>query len=307
MGPSQRGRRGEDGRGVVLNTDGRRRLTRAPDPGAESRSAVAIFEPVATPANDLRVTLVQAELAWEDPGANRDRFAQRLDGLAGRTDLVVLPEMFSTGFSMRAGELAEPPDGPTVAWMAERAAELDAAVTGSLITADGGRYYNRLVWMRPDGSSETYDKRHLFSLAGEEKVYSAGRRKLVTSWRGWTVCPQVCYDLRFPAWNRNLEDYDLILFVANWPERRSSPWRILLKARAIENQAWVVGVNRVGDDGNGAYHAGHSAVIDPLGDAVFERAGEECVETVPVSGEQLGEVRGRFGFLRDRDDYAIRT
>ncbi len=253
----------------------------------------------------LRVTLVQTELAWQDPAANRHRLAAHFRGLVGHTDLVVLPEMFSTGFSMAAAELAEDMDGPTVDWMREEAAALGCVIAGSLIIRDGGRCYNRLVWARPDGSLEHYDKRHLFRLAGEQDHYAAGSRRLVVTLKGWRVCPMVCYDLRFPVWSRSRGDYDLLLYVANWPQRRALAWSTLLRARAIENQSYVVGVNRIGKDGNGTAYAGDSVALDFLGQPLSSEGGGDRVETAVLDLESLRAYRESFPVHLDADRFEL--
>jgi omega-amidase len=254
----------------------------------------------------LRVTLVQTEIAWQEPAANRRSLAAHFRGLAGHTDLIVLPEMFSTGFSMDAERLAEPMDGPTVGWMREEAAALGVAITGSLIVRDDGRCYNRLVWVRPDGTIEHYDKRHLFRIANEHHHYSAGEDRLVVELKGWRVCPLVCYDLRFPVWSRNRGDYDLLLYVANWPQRRATAWHTLLRARAIENACYVVGVNRVGRDGNGTTHAGDSVVLDFLGQPLSSEGGGDRVETAVLDLESLEGFRKSFPVHLDADGFDIR-
>jgi len=256
-------------------------------------------------SNHLRVTLVQAELAWQDPAANRHRLAAHFRGLVGHTDLVVLPEMFSTGFSMAAAELAEDMDGPTIDWMREEAAALGCVIAGSLIVRDGGRCYNRLVWARPDGSLEHYDKRHLFRLAGEQEHYAAGSRRLVVALKGWRVCPMVCYDLRFPVWSRSRGDYDLLLYVANWPQRRALAWSTLLRARAIENQSYVVGVNRIGKDGNGTAYAGDSVALDFLGQPLSSEGGGDRVETAVLDFESLRAYRESFPVHLDADRFEL--
>ena len=256
-------------------------------------------------SSHLRVTLVQAELAWQDPAANRHRLAAHFRGLVGHTDLVVLPEMFSTGFSMAAAELAEDMDGPTIDWMREEAAALGCVIAGSLIVRDGGRCYNRLVWARPDGSLEHYDKRHLFRLAGEQEHYAAGSRRLVVALKGWRVCPMVCYDLRFPVWSRSRGDYDLLLYVANWPQRRALAWSTLLRARAIENQSYVVGVNRIGKDGNGTAYAGDSVALDFLGQPLSSEGGGDRVETAVLDLESLRAYRESFPVHLDADRFEL--
>jgi predicted amidohydrolase len=249
---------------------------------------------------DLTLTLVQSELVWERRKANLDRFRERLAPLAGTTDLVVLPEMFSTGFTMNAGPLAETMQGPTLAWMQATARQLDAAVTGSAIIRDNGQLYNRLLWVAPDGAVATYDKRHLFRMSGEHEVYAAGREPLTVTLKGWRVRPFICYDLRFPRWCRNRRPaYDLAIFVANWPAARAGHWRVLLEARAIENQCYVVGVNRVGTDGNGLAYRGDSAVIDPQGKVRYQRADREDVFTTTLSHADLNAYREAFPAWKD--------
>jgi len=253
----------------------------------------------------LRVTLVQTEVAWQDPATNRRNLAAHFRGLIGHTDLVVLPEMFSTGFSMEAGQLAEPMDGPTVGWMREEAAALGVALTGSLIVRDGDRCYNRLVWVRPDGSVAHYDKRHLFRMADEHHHYGAGAERLVVEHKGWRICPLVCYDLRFPVWSRNRGDYDALLYVANWPQRRAPAWNALLRARAIENACYVVGVNRIGRDGNGATYAGDSVALDFLGQPLSSEGGGDRVETAVLDLESLRAYRESFPTHLDADRFEI--
>ncbi len=253
----------------------------------------------------LRTSLVQVGLEWEDKQTNLVRLKDRLQALSGQTDLVVLPEMFTTGFSMDPARLAEPLPGPTLEWMRERAAGLDAVVTGSFIATEGKGYYNRLIWMRPDGSWEHYDKRHLFTLAGEQHHYQPGKRRLTIDLKGWKVLPLICYDLRFPVWSRNAEDYDLLIYVANWPARRRHAWRTLLQARAIENQAYTIGVNRVGADGNGVYHSGDSTLVDAGGEALCSLAHEESILTLTLDLEKQREFREKFQFLPDRDIFHI--
>ena len=253
----------------------------------------------------LRVTLVQAELAWQDPAANRHRLAGHFRGLAGHTDLVVLPEMFSTGFTMEAAALAEDMNGPTVGWLREEAAALGCVITGSLIVREEGRCYNRLVWARPDGTLAHYDKRHLFRLAGEERHFAPGARRVVLEVKGWRVCPMICYDLRFPVWSRSRDDYDLLLYVANWPQRRALAWSVLLKARAIENLCYVVGVNRIGKDGNGATYAGDSVALDFLGQPLSSEGGGDRVETAVLDLESLRSYRESFPAHLDADRFEL--
>lgn len=264
-----------------------------------------------TTTNTLRVTLVQAQLAWHDTQANQRTFERLLAGLAGQTDLVVLPEMFTTGFTMAATEVAEPADGPSVEWMRAMAAKLDAVITGSIVTRDGGRHFNRLIWMRPDGSHDAYDKRHLFRMAHEDEHYSPGARKLIVELKGWKICPMVCYDLRFPVWSRNRiggdAGYDVLLYVANWPERRRHAWQTLLKARAIENLCYCIGVNRVGKDGNEINYTGDSAAIDFLGQPMTAPSESEFVLTTTLDKAALDAFRGKFPAHLDADDFDLRV
>ena len=255
----------------------------------------------------LHVTLVQQALAWQDPVANRARLDALLAPLANDTDVVVLPEMFTTGFSMDAEKLCEPVNGPTEQWLQAKAAQLNTAITGSVIVKDGGRYYNRLLWAAPGSDPVHYDKRHLFRMAKEHNHYAPGGSALSIEWRGFKICPLVCYDLRFPVYSRRRPEleYDLLIYVASWPEARRSAWRTLLKARAIENQAFVVGVNRIGRDGNGLDHSGDSVVHDYIGDPIAELADESAVTTVALDGEALHAFRERFPAHLDADRFTL--
>jgi predicted amidohydrolase len=256
---------------------------------------------------DLKVTLIQTELDWEDVAANLRRFDHLIGSLRVATDLIVLPEMFTTGFSMNAAALAENMNGRAVGWLRETARRTAAAVVGSVIVVDEGRFYNRLCWADPEGEIATYDKKHLFRYAGENQVYTAGSASLLVELKGWKVRPFVCYDLRFPAWNRNTNlTYDLALFVANWPQRRAEHWKVLLQARAIENQSYVIGVNRIGTDGNGLYHSGESSVIDPVGDILFRSAHAPCVFTLPLERSRLDDYRQSFPAWMDADQFLLR-
>ena len=255
----------------------------------------------------LKVSLVQTSLAWHDPAANRATLERHVAPLAGSTDLVVLPEMFTTGFTMAPREVAEPADGPTLEWLRGLATRIGAAVTGSIATREDGRYLNRLLWVEPDGRAVHYDKRHLFRMAREHEHYTAGRRRLLVEWRGFRVCPLVCYDLRFPVWSRNrrVAPYDLLIYVANWPAARRSAWQRLLPARAIENLCYVVGVNRVGSDGQGIEYAGDSAVHDWRGDELLGLGSNETVRTIELDGQALGQFREKFPAQLDADDFEL--
>jgi predicted amidohydrolase len=261
---------------------------------------------------DLAVGIVQPDLRWEDRSANLERMEAMVRSLQESPDLVVLPEMFTTGFSMKPENLAETMEGPTLRWMAALASELRVTVAGSLIVEEGGRFHNRLVWMPPDGIPQTYDKRHLFTLAGEHEHYTPGNHRLIAEIKGWRVNLNICYDLRFPIWSRQTPtprktapEYDLLVYVANWPESRSHAWKTLLHARAIENQCYVVGVNRVGSDGHGISHSGDSLVIDPLGKSLFMAPDRETVHTQVLKWNNLEEYRSRFPFWRDGDAFRI--
>ncbi|MDX9785950.1 MAG: amidohydrolase [Desulfobacterales bacterium] len=252
--------------------------------------------------SDLKVTLVQTALFWEDASLNLAMFDETLETISRETDLIVLPEMFSTGFSMAAAKHAEGMDGRAVRWLRETSRKKSVDIVGSLMIRDKNRFFNRLLWAKPDGVLLTYDKRHLFRMAGEEKVYSAGNSLLTVRLKGWKIRPFICYDLRFPAWTRNVDNaYDLAVFVANWPEKRSLHWQKLLVARAIENQCFVVGVNRVGKDGHGVNFSGDSVVIDPVGIELVLLRYEPCVHTVNLSGQQLLDYRKNFPAWMDAD------
>ena len=265
------------------------------------------------PTSDLRVSLIQAATVWHDAAANRVLYGGLVRSLAGQSDLIVLPETFTSGFSNDAVDSAETMDGDSVAWLRELAAEVGAVVTGSMVIREGDTVFNRLLWMRPDGSHVSYDKRHLFRMANEHERYGAGKRREIVELNGWRVCPQVCYDLRFPVflrnrWDREAEryDYDLLLFVANWPRPRRDAWRTLLRARAMENLACVVGVNRVGVDGNDIEYAGDSAVIDASGQLLAELGPSPAILTMVLSGSSTGAWRERFPAYRDADDFDLR-
>ena len=252
--------------------------------------------------HNLNVTLIQTELAWEDVDANLEHIDHCIDAVEAPTDLIVLPEMFSTGFSMNAHALAEPMNGKAVTWLRNKALKKEVTITGSVMIQEDGKYYNRLLWACPDGRIILYDKKHLFRYAGEEKVYTAGNDIVTVELKGWKIRPFICYDLRFPIWTRNLGlAYDLSLFVANWPAKRAPHWRALLRARAIENQAYAIGVNRVGTDGNGFDYSGHSAVIDPTGNTLFEQEYGPCSPTISLDFAALDNYRQQFPAWMDSD------
>jgi omega-amidase len=257
---------------------------------------------------NLNLSLIQAQLYWEDPRKNLEMFSRKIAAIKEPTDLIVLPEMFTTGFSMNPAVVAEPMEGPSMQWMRRTAAERDCVLAGSLAIADGKQFYNRFIWMQPDGRFSQYDKYHLFSFAGENRHYTPGKDKLIVDLKGWRIMPLVCYDLRFPIWSRNRHDpgkgfdYDVLLYVANWPESRSHAWRVLLMARAIENLSYVVGLNRIGEDGNGVSHSGDSAVIDPGGENLGNfMPHKEQVETIILPRCPLDSFRDKFRAWADWD------
>ncbi len=254
----------------------------------------------------LKITTFQAYIFWENIEKNLKNLSLRLSGIREKTDLIVLPEMFNTGFSMNTAELAEEMNGRTMQWMQQQAKRFECVITGSLIIKENNNYYNRLIWMRPDGTFEKYDKRHLFGLAKEDDFYTPGKDKLIVDLNGWKICPAICYDLRFPVWLRNTEpEYDLLLIVANWPERRSMHWRALIPARAVENLSYVIGVNRVGHDGNEVYHSGDSMCIDPNGKTVYYKPNDEDLYTFSISKDEVIKARKLFPFLKDADKFKL--
>ena len=257
---------------------------------------------------DLKVTLIQSELAWEDIDSNLAEFNYRIDAIEEDTHLIVLPEMFSTGFTMNAAALAQDMNGSAVKWIKEKSTEKNIDIVGSFIADDSGKFFNRLVWAKPNGEIFIYDKKHLFRMAGEEKIYSAGNKNITVELNGWKIRPFICYDLRFPAWTRNIANqFDAAIFIANWPERRSAHWKALLHARAIENQCYIIGVNRVGIDGNGLSYSGDSSIIDPWGTVIFQKSTQACIYTGDLSYDILQQSRESFPVWKDADNDIIRS
>ena len=255
----------------------------------------------------MKVALIQSPLFWENPTANRNHFEVKINALTEKVHLIVLPEMFSTGFTMNPESVFETMEGETIQWLQSLAKAKNSAITGSLILKENGNFYNRLVFVFPSGEIQFYDKRHLFSLAGEDKVYTSGKEKLIVNYLGWKICPLICYDLRFPVFARNVEGYDVLIYVANWPKLRINAWDILLKARSVENLCYTIGLNRVGFDDNNFEYNGHSQAVDFLGNYVLEPKETEGVFVVELNKGKLVETRNKFGFLNDRVSFELKT
>lgn len=256
--------------------------------------------------NQLKVAIIQSNLVWENPKQNRKNFSEKIEAITDQVDIIVLPEMFSTGFSMNASAVAETMDGKTVAWMQKKAVQTNAAIVGSLIISEDNNFYNRLLFVEPSGIITQYDKRHTFTFGGEDKVYASGTNKLIIDYKGWKICPLICYDLRFPVWARNAENYDLLIYVASWPKPRIVAWDTLLKARAIENMSYCIGVNRVGEDKEQIEHCGHSAVYDVLGNNITPiKPNKEHVEIVTLDKNHISYYRNKLRFLNDRDVFTV--
>jgi omega-amidase len=247
----------------------------------------------------ISVSLIQHNIDWENKESNLDFYQTQIDKIE-TTDLIILPEMFTTGFTMDPKPFAESMNGPTIQWMKSNASKMNSAICGSIIIEEEGKYFNRFIWVNPDGSIHQYDKRHLFS--GEDKNYTPGNKKVIIEYKGWKICPLICYDLRFPVWSRNTEDYDLLIYVANWPDKRKSAWKSLLVARAIENQCYVIGVNRVGRDSKN-YYSGDSSLINALGEVLYINSHIEEVYSTTISKYDLTKVRNLFPFLKDKDNF----
>lgn len=261
---------------------------------------------------DLIVTLIQSELYWHNVDANLGMFEEKIWTIGEKTNLILLPEMFTTGFTMDASQFAEPMNGKTFRWMKQQSAQTDAVIMGSYIIYEKGAYYNRLIWMEPDGNYSYYDKRHLFRMGGERERYSPGNQRLIHRINGWNICPMICYDLRFPAWSRNIWipeqeslAYDVLIYIANWPEKRINAWDILLQARAVENQSYLVGLNRIGQDGNEVKYNGHSAVINPKGWKALSLDDKEAIRTISLEMGKLQEFRKKFPAYLDADSFNI--
>lgn len=253
----------------------------------------------------MKVAIIQSDIIWENPKVNREVFEKKINFISEDIDLVVLPEMFSTGFTMNPSAVAETMSGETVQWMIALAQAKKVAITGSLVIEENGKYFNRMLFVFPDGSIHKYDKRHLFSLAKEELFYEKGNEKVVIEYKSWKICLQICYDLRFPVFSRNVEKYDAIIYVASWPETRINAWDILLRARALENLSYVIGVNRIGTDGSQLNYTGHSQIVDYLGNYLIEPFEDEAIKIITLDKAQLIETRNRLNFLNDRDEFSL--
>ncbi len=255
----------------------------------------------------MKIAIIQSSLIWENPIANRNYFDEKINAITEQVDLIVLPEMFTTGFTMIPSAVAETMHGETVLWLQSLAKAKNSAITGSLVITENNNFYNRLLFIFPSGEIQFYDKRHLFTLAGEDKVYTKGNQKLIVEYLGWKICPLICYDLRFPVLARNIEDYDVLLYVANWPKPRINAWDILIQARSVENMCYTIGVNRIGLDNNNYEHVGHSQVVDFLGNYVLEPQETEGVFITVLNKDKLIETRKKLGFLNDRDAFKLKT
>ena len=250
------------------------------------------------------VSLIQSDIIWEDKNSNLKKYQEQIDKIES-TELIVLPEMFTTGFSMSPKDISEKMNGETIQWMKQNAHKMNSAICGSIIIEESGKYFNRFIWINPDGSIHHYDKRHLFSYAGENDNYTPGDSKIIIEYKGWKICPMICYDLRFPVWSRNSEEYDLLIYVANWPSKRKFAWRSLLVARAIENQCYVIGVNRVGLDNSGNSHSGETSIINALGESLYVKSHSEDLYTNGISKLELEKIRKQLPFLNDKDNFKI--
>lgn len=256
---------------------------------------------------NLKITVFQAYLFWENIEKNLQNLTLRISaGIREKTDLIVLPEMFNTGFTMNVETQHEEMGGRTMQWMKHVAFKMDCVVTGSLIIKENNRYYNRQIWMNPDGTFQQYDKKHLFGLGNEDKNFTPGTNPIIVKLKGWKIRLAICYDLRFPVWLRNVDQsYDLLLIIASWPDKRVLHWKALVAARAIENQSYVVAVNRVGHDGNDIYHSGHSMCLDPNGNTIYYKPEDEDLYTFSINYQELVKIRRQFPFLKDADKFTV--
>lgn len=249
------------------------------------------------------ITTIQTDIIWENVSENLKSYQSKIDNL--KSDIIILPEMFTTGFTMNPEKLSEEMSGETISWMKMNSERLNSVICGSIIVKENEKYYNRFIWVEPSGEVKKYDKKHLFSFAGENENYTSGDSKLIIEYKGWKICPLICYDLRFPVWSRNIEDYDILIYVANWPNKRKHAWKTLLTARAIENQCYVVGVNRIGKDDNGNKYSGESCLINPIGETLYISSHIENIYTTNLEKNDLLKFRNQLPFLLDRDNFKI--
>lgn len=253
----------------------------------------------------MKTAIIQSDIVWENPSENRSNFEEKINSIQETVDLIILPEMFSTGFTMNPSAVAETMDGETVSWMVSLAKKKNVAITASLVISENDNYYNRMLFVFPDGKIQKYDKRHLFSLAKEETVFTSGSEKVIVEYKNWKICLQICYDLRFPVFVRNVEDYDMLIYVASWPKPRINAWDILLRARAVENLSYVIGVNRIGTDGSQLEYVGHSQAVDYLGNYVVEPFENESVKIFSFDKNEMLETRKKLNFLNDKDKFQL--
>lgn len=253
----------------------------------------------------MNVALIQTDIVWENPSVNRKNFEDKINALTESVDLIILPEMFTSGFTMHPNLVAETMNGATVLWLKNIAKANNCAITGSLVITENDNFYNRMVFVFPNGEIQYYDKKHLFTLAGEDKIYTSGKDKVIVKYNDWKICLQVCYDLRFPVFSRNTENYDLLIYVASWPKARTNAWDILLKARAVENLSYVIGVNRIGTDNNNLEYIGHSQIIDELGNFFIEPIENEGVFITNLDKNKMLETRNKLNFLEDKDGFCF--
>lgn len=253
----------------------------------------------------MKTVLIQTHIIWENPSENRRILEEKINSITGSIDLIILPEMFTSGFTMQPNLVAESMNGETISWLQNIAKTKNCAITGSLVIAENNNFYNRMVFVFPNGEIQHYDKKHLFTLAGEDKVYTSGNEKVVVNYNKWKICLQVCYDLRFPVFSRNTEGYDLLIYVASWPKIRTNAWDILLKARAVENLSYVIGVNRIGTDNNNFEYIGHSQINDELGNSIIEPTEKEDIFIATLEKSKMLETRNKLNFLNDRDEFHL--
>lgn len=253
----------------------------------------------------MNVALIQTDIVWENPNQNRLILEDKITALHESVDLIILPEMFTSGFTMQPSFVAETMNGETISWLKTIASTKNCAITGSLVITENGNFYNRMVFVFPNGEMQFYDKKHLFTLAGEDKIYTAGNEKVIVNYNDWKICLQVCYDLRFPVFSRNTENYDVLIYVASWPKVRTNAWDILLKARAVENLSYVIGVNRIGSDNNNLEYIGHSQLIDELGNFIIEPIENEGVFIASLDKNKMLQTRNKLNFLEDKDGFTF--